>query len=57
MKAAHCKHNILKTHFDITWKHLEESLKHFSVPVELIQELKEIFYSVEADIVKEPSKN
>ena len=53
MKTAHCKHNILKTHFDITWKHLQEALLHFSVPVELIDELKAVFYSVEGDIVKD----
>ena len=52
MKTAHCKHNILKSHFDITWRHLENACLHFSVDRLLIEELKAIFYSVESDIVK-----
>jgi hemoglobin len=54
MKTAHCKLNIFKTHFDVTWKHLEEALLHFSVPVILVDEVKAIFYSVEGDIVRQP---
>lgn len=46
MKTAHCKHNILKSHFDITWRHLEEALLYFNVSENLIEELKEVFYSV-----------
>jgi hemoglobin len=37
MKTAHCKHNIHKAHFDITWSHLQDALLHFSVPTELIE--------------------
>ena len=52
MKTAHCKLNISKGDFDITWEHLEESLVHFKVEKSLILELKSVFYSVEGDIVK-----
>lgn len=56
MKTAHCKLNILKSHFDITWKHLENALNHFKVKKVLIDELKAVFYSVEADIVRGQSQ-
>lgn len=52
MKTAHCKLNISKEDFDITWEHLEEALKYFSVQINLISQLKKIFYSVEGEIVK-----
>jgi hemoglobin len=29
MKSAHCKLNINKEEFDITWNHLKASLEHF----------------------------
>ena len=32
MKTAHCKFNIWKSHYDKTWKNLEQSLQHFNVP-------------------------
>jgi hypothetical protein len=52
MKTAHCKLNISKGDFDITWQHLEEALLHFKVEKSNISELKTVFYSVEGDIVK-----
>ena len=51
MKEAHQKFKISKIHFDATWENLNLSLKHFKVASELVEELKEVFYSVEEDIV------
>ena len=36
MFTAHCKYNITKSDFDITWRHLEESLLFFKVERSLI---------------------
>lgn len=57
MHTAHCKFNIQKKDFDVTWKHLEEALLHFSVDMDLVNELKIIFYSVEAEIIKTQTQN
>ena len=54
MKIAHCKFNIWKSHFDKTWANLEQALLHFNVAKYLIGEVKDIFYSVEEEIVKNP---
>jgi len=51
MKTAHCKLKICEKDFDITWENLELAMKHFNVAVELIEEIKEIFYSVQEEIV------
>ena len=56
MKSAHCKLNINKEEFDITWNHLKASLEHFQVEQSMISEVKDIFYSVEGEIVKETQK-
>ena len=37
--------------FDVTWENLEVAMRHFNVGVELIEEVKEIFYSVQEEIV------
>jgi hypothetical protein len=47
MKTAHCKLKITQNDFHITWENLENAMKHFNVAVELIEEVKEIFYSVQ----------
>jgi hemoglobin len=47
MKKAHCKLNISKKDFALTWDHLAQSLEFFKVDKGLISEVKEIFYSVE----------
>lgn len=46
MKKAHSKMKINKLHFDETWKNFNKSLTDHSVPQNLIDEVKEIFYSV-----------
>ncbi len=51
MKKAHDKFKINKEAFDETWANLVKSLNDHNVPHNLIDELKEIFYSVESDIV------
>lgn len=51
MKAAHCPYNINLFEFDATWENLKIALKTFSVPSNLINDLKEIFFSVKNDIV------
>lgn len=51
MKEAHKKFKIGQVHFDATWENLDNALKHFNVSGDLIGEVKEIFYSVEEDIV------
>ena len=56
MKKAHCPYKIGILEFNITWHHLESALKHFSVLYLLIQEVKDIFYSVEPDIVNQTLK-
>ena len=40
-----------KKEFDATWMHLHDSLVFHKVSQELINEVKEIFYSVEEDVV------
>lgn len=52
MYTAHCKMDISRSDFDITWRHLEAALLHFNVDKILINELRTVFYSVEADVVK-----
>lgn len=56
MKTAHCKLKICEKDFDITWENLELAMKHFNVAVELIEEVKEIFYSVQGEIVNSEAK-
>lgn len=51
MKKAHEKMKITKLAFDETWSNLNKSLNDHNVPQNLIDELKEVFYSVEGDIV------
>lgn len=53
MKASHCKHNITHAAFDVTWEHLEEALRFFKVKSPETMELREVFYSVKSDIVRE----
>ncbi|CAM6004319.1 unnamed protein product [Sphagnum balticum] len=54
MKQAHCNHAITKENFDITWEHLEAALQFYDVPQHLVERVKEVFYSVEKDIVGQP---
>jgi hemoglobin len=57
MKKAHSKFKIGKVEFDTTWHHLNQSLVDLSVPTELVEQVKEIFYSVEGDVVNyQPEK-
>jgi len=35
MYTAHCKYDITRDAFDITWQHLEESLHYYEVPEDL----------------------
>lgn len=51
MKKAHDKFKITKVAFDETWSNLNKSLNDHNVPQNLIDELKEVFYSVESDVV------
>lgn len=51
MKKAHDKMKIADKEFDATWANLLKSLNDHKVPENLIQELKDIFYSVHDDIV------
>jgi hemoglobin len=51
MKKAHEKMSITKQHFDQTWNNLLKSLNDHKVPQDMIDELKETFYSVIGDIV------
>lgn len=51
MKTAHEKFKIGKKEFDQTWVNLEKALKHFEAPEKEIGEVKEVFYSVETDVV------
>lgn len=51
MKEAHAKFKITKTDLDNVWSHLEEALKFYKVGADLIKEVKEVFYSVEEDVV------
>lgn len=51
MKKAHDKMKITKLAFDETWNNLVKSLNDHKVPQNLIDELKDVFYSVEGDIV------
>lgn len=51
MKKAHDKFKINKEAFDETWANLVKSLNDHNVPQNLIDELKDIFYSVESDVV------
>jgi hypothetical protein len=53
MKKAHCHYKIGRLEFNVTWHHLENALGHFAVNAELINEVKDIFYSVEGDIVNQ----
>jgi hemoglobin len=51
MKTAHLKMKIDQKTFDETWINLKKSLDHFKVPEKEITDLKEVFYSVQGDIV------
>ena len=51
MKKAHEKMKIAKPAFDETWNNLLKSLNDHNVPQNLTEELKEVFYSVEPDVV------
>lgn len=52
MRAAHKGMNIKMKEFDETWANLVKSLNDHNVPENLINELKEIFYSVVDDVVE-----
>lgn len=51
MKAAHKGMNIQQKEFDATWKNLKEALEFYKVKEDLIEEVKEVFYSTSGDIV------
>lgn len=51
MKAAHEKFKIGQLEFDATWENLQKALVKLNVPENLINELKEIFYSVKDDVI------
>jgi hemoglobin len=51
MLTAHKNMNITNKVFDETWTNLLKSLNDHNVPENLINELKEVFYSVVDDIV------
>lgn len=51
MKKAHDKMKISMKEFDETWVNLNKSLNDHNVPQDMIDELKEVFYSVVDDIV------
>ena len=51
MKKAHIGMNIGNKEFDATWENLVKSLKDHNVPQNMIDEVKEIFYSVKDDVV------
>lgn len=51
MKTAHCPYKISHLEYDATWNNLEKAFQYFKVNTGLVQEVKEIFYSVEEDIV------
>jgi hemoglobin len=57
MKTAHAKFKIGKKEFDETWNNLEKSLNFFCVPQPEQDELKAVFYSVEADCITVSSTN
>lgn len=52
MKKAHLNMKIGHKEFDATWENLQKALHDFKVAEPLIQELKDIFYSVEEDIIE-----
>lgn len=52
MKKAHLNMKISHMHFDATWENLEKALHDFKVSEDLIKEVKEVFYSVEEDIIE-----
>lgn len=51
MRTAHKGMNIKQNEFDQTWKNLKEALEFYKVKEELIEEVKEVFYSTQGDIV------
>lgn len=51
MKIAHQKFKITKLAFDETWSNLNKSLNDHKVSQDFIDELKQVFYSVEPDVV------
>ncbi len=51
MKKAHDKMKISMKEFEETWVNLSKSLHDHNVPQDMIDEVKEIFYSVVDDIV------
>lgn len=51
MKEAHAKFSIGHKEFDATWENLQKSLEDHKVKNELISEVKEVFYSVEEDVI------
>ena len=53
MKTAHCPYKIGHLEFDVTWQNLQKAFRYFKVDPSLVNEVKEIFYSVESDIVVE----
>ena len=57
MKDAHEHLKINQKDFDTTWKHLEDALNHYKVGDLERNEVKEIFFSVEDDVVTEKAKN
>lgn len=55
MKAAHCPYKISQLEFDATWENLNKALIFYNVPANLASQLKEVFYSVEGDIINCPA--
>lgn len=53
MKNAHSQYKIGDLEFNVTWDHLETAMKLFSVSQLLIKDVKDIFYSVQGDIVNQ----
>jgi hemoglobin len=52
MKKAHKNMKIGQKHFDETWINLQKAMAHFKVPEQEVGEVKEVFYSVQGDIVE-----
>ena len=51
MKDAHANLKINQEAFDATWNNLKKALNDFKVPEKELGEVKDIFYSVQGDIV------
>lgn len=51
MRTAHKGMNIKQNEFDATWKNLKEAMEFYKVKEDLIEEVKEVFYSTQGDII------